>query len=446
MYTLIIEDRTGTIADEVSFEQGSYTIGRVEGNDIILPSNAVSRTHARIFVQQGRCFIDDLGSANGVIVDGEHIPNRHELRNASQIRIGDYTLYLEQSQKGQDSGQDVLRTHIVANNESTVRLVRIGDMFAGEEFSLTEAINTIGRTDDNFILLSDASISRNHAQIVNEGMAYRLDDLGSSNGTRVNNKVLRGSIHLRPGDEVQFGNVRFVFAAGNQPIDPSKYARSKSKGSGLFIAVVVLLLFAIIGGAVFAIIVLTSGPEETAKTDSKPKVVEEEKPDPSIEIKAKFDLASSLATDQNWAEAQRILVDIMALDPAYPGARELQSTVISELTYQNHLDQGDELLRNQKYDQAKSHFEQIPNTSVYFVRAEKKLKRVAEMLATDAFLEGKKECDKALSTACIHRVCEAMKLNPADSGPREYLERLLKSKDLAKKSAANLRDKINSCL
>ena len=136
----------------------------------------------------------------------------------------------------------------------------------------------------------------------------------------------------------------------------------------------------------------------------------------------------------------------MALDPAYPGARELQSTVISELTYQNHLDQGDELLRNQKYDQAKSHFEQIPNTSVYFVRAEKKLKRVAEMLATDAFLEGKKECDKALSTACIHRVCEAMKLNPADSGPREYLERLLKSKDLAKKSAANLRDKINSCL
>src|SRR5690606_3923391 len=198
MFTLIIEDRTGNIADEVSFDSGSYTIGRVEGNDIILPSNAVSRTHARIFVSQGRCYIDDLGSANGVIVDGEPLTTRRELRNAAQIRIGDYTLYLEHRNRAAEAAQDVLRTHVVADDASLFKLVRVGDMFAGEEFSLTEVVNTVGRTDDNFILLSDPSISRNHGQVVNEGMTFKVVDLGSSNGTRVNGKIIKVPTPIRP--------------------------------------------------------------------------------------------------------------------------------------------------------------------------------------------------------------------------------------------------------
>ena len=192
MYTLIIEDRHGRSAAEISFDQGSYTIGRVDGNDVVLPSNSVSRTHARIFVSNNKCYVDDLGSANGVHVNGTKIQARTEIKNGYKIRIGEYTLYLEYKDQNDmsNAGQDVLKTQIVSGGQSGYKIVRVADQFAGEEFMLSEASNTIGRTEENYILLSDSSISRNHAKIINQNLNYSVIDLGSSNGKFVNNKLI----------------------------------------------------------------------------------------------------------------------------------------------------------------------------------------------------------------------------------------------------------------
>ncbi|MDX9721795.1 MAG: FHA domain-containing protein [Myxococcota bacterium] len=440
MFTLIIEDRLGNIADEISFDQGSFTIGRVEGNDIILPSNAVSRTHARIFVQQGRCYIDDLGSANGVLVDNQPLKQRKELQNASQIRIGDYLLYLEHSDKNAGGDQDVLRTHIVAANSNTFKLVRVGDLFAGEEFSLTEQVNSIGRTDENFILLSDPSISRNHAQIVNEGMAYRLVDLGSSNGSKVNGKPVRGQTHLRTGDEVQFGNVRFVFVPSPQFVDLAAYGRPKRQSGSLVFVIVGVLLVAIIVGAVFAVIAVL-GRSESASTD-KPKVVETV--DPTVELNNKFNAAVAMANEQNWTGAQRLLTDILTVQPTFPNARELHDQVSAEIQHLGYFEQGDEWLRAGNYASALTQFSKIPETSAYYARSQNKLQLVNERLATATFLEGKIACDKEPNAACVQTICEALQLNSADNNARVYLERLLLSKDV--KKAKDLSAMIQGCL
>jgi len=440
MYTLIIEDRSGNIADEISFDQGSYTIGRVEGNDIILPSNAVSRTHARIFVSQGRCYINDLGSANGVIVDGEQITSQHELRNASQIRIGDYTLYLEHANRAAD-GNDVLRTHIVANDQGTFKLVRVGDMFAGEEFSLTEQNNTVGRTDDNFILLSDPSISRNHAQIVNEGMTYTLVDLGSSNGTRVNGKPARGPVTLRSGDEVEFGNVRFVFAPGNQRVDLAAYAKRRSGGSsGVTIAILVVVILLALGIVVFVTVKLL----DSDSGDDGPAEASEESEEPEVDVDAKFEAANKMANEQKWNEARTLLAEVIKNDPKYPGAQELQKRVIDESTNQGRLDEGDTLFQQMKYEEARSYFEKIPPRSVYHQRAQKKLATIEERMAKDAFLEAKKACDQDPNEECVEAVCSAIELNPSDSTPRKYLQVLKGKKELRKKK--ELRARIDECI
>ena len=63
MFTLIIEDKHGGIADEYSFEEGEFYIGRSHTSDIILPSDNVSRRHARLYTGDGgspRCG-NDLG-------------------------------------------------------------------------------------------------------------------------------------------------------------------------------------------------------------------------------------------------------------------------------------------------------------------------------------------------------------------------------------------------
>ena len=48
MFTLTIEDKHGGIADEYEFAEGEFLVGRSHSADIILPSDNVSRRHARL--------------------------------------------------------------------------------------------------------------------------------------------------------------------------------------------------------------------------------------------------------------------------------------------------------------------------------------------------------------------------------------------------------------
>ncbi|MDZ7343278.1 MAG: SpoIIE family protein phosphatase [candidate division KSB1 bacterium] len=68
------------------FENGA-TIGRHEDNDITLPDDSLSRFHARIEYCQGKFFIYDLGSRNGVFVN-ESKTRRRELKDFDRITLG----------------------------------------------------------------------------------------------------------------------------------------------------------------------------------------------------------------------------------------------------------------------------------------------------------------------------------------------------------------------
>ncbi len=70
---------------------------------------------------------------------------------------------------------------------------------------------TIGREPTNPVPLDqDTTTSRRHAQITDEGGSYRIQDLGSSNGTYVNGSRVTEAL-LQPGDEVSIGGTRFRF-------------------------------------------------------------------------------------------------------------------------------------------------------------------------------------------------------------------------------------------
>jgi pSer/pThr/pTyr-binding forkhead associated (FHA) protein len=86
---------------------------------------------------------------------------------------------------------------------------------------LTEETITIGRAPDNVIVLDDPSVSGRHAQLQRSGEVYRLTDLNSTNGTRVNSETIT-EITLRLGDRLRFGKVEVRFeadpSAGTQPL------------------------------------------------------------------------------------------------------------------------------------------------------------------------------------------------------------------------------------
>lgn len=74
-----------------------------------------------------------------------------------------------------------------------------------EQLYPLEEFNLIGRSDDASIKLEDNGVSRQHATIRCEGDHYWLVDLGSANGTYVNDSAITTARVLRDGDRVQFG-------------------------------------------------------------------------------------------------------------------------------------------------------------------------------------------------------------------------------------------------
>ncbi|MBE7498153.1 MAG: adenylate/guanylate cyclase domain-containing protein [Verrucomicrobiaceae bacterium] len=78
------------------------------------------------------------------------------------------------------------------------------------EFPL-EDFNLIGRSPDASIRLLDGGVSRQHATIRRDGSLFWISDLGSANGTFVNDVAVTTARALRHGDRVQFGTGSFVF-------------------------------------------------------------------------------------------------------------------------------------------------------------------------------------------------------------------------------------------
>src|SRR3954462_4384423 len=69
----------------------------------------------------------------------------------------------------------------------------------------------VGRSPKNRIVLADDLSSRDHAELAFAEGEWYVRDLGSTNGTKVNGKVVRGEQALESGDRVQMGNSRFRF-------------------------------------------------------------------------------------------------------------------------------------------------------------------------------------------------------------------------------------------
>jgi pSer/pThr/pTyr-binding forkhead associated (FHA) protein len=84
--------------------------------------------------------------------------------------------------------------------------------FEGMQHELSNEETIIGRSPTTDITLLDESISREHAIVCRdvESGHYTLEDLQSTNGTKVNGKRVRNA-ELSDGDEIEVGQTKFRF-------------------------------------------------------------------------------------------------------------------------------------------------------------------------------------------------------------------------------------------
>jgi pilus assembly protein CpaF len=95
MFAVIITEKGGA-QRRVEFDKNEITVGRVQGNDIILPKGNVSKRHSRIVLKDDRFIVVDLKSTNGTYVNGRKITSPLVIRPSDKVYIGDFIISIDE--------------------------------------------------------------------------------------------------------------------------------------------------------------------------------------------------------------------------------------------------------------------------------------------------------------------------------------------------------------
>jgi FHA domain len=101
------------------------------------------------------------------------------------------------------------------SNKSCVLVMR-NSKLSGTRYEINSVPATIGRAEDNTVILDDDSVSRRHAAITRKGTRFSVRDLGSLNGTYLEQEMISTEMALKSNQELQIGIYRLLFIQGNQ--------------------------------------------------------------------------------------------------------------------------------------------------------------------------------------------------------------------------------------
>jgi cytochrome P450/NADPH-cytochrome P450 reductase len=194
----------------------SYLVGRDPQCDIVINDARVSSHHAVLRLESGRWVLTDNGSTNGTYAGNRRV-DRIEINRECLVRLSD------------PADGPVLSCAVsggVSSGAPTPQPELASARMPGGAWPLPAKTLRIGREPDNDIVLSDLSVSSHHAELRNVAGAYRIVDLGSTNGTFVNEQRVTAAL-LSDGDMVGLGDSTFRLAGRElrQLIDTGVYAQ-----------------------------------------------------------------------------------------------------------------------------------------------------------------------------------------------------------------------------
>jgi hypothetical protein len=110
VFAIVISEKGGAERRE-AFDQPEISIGRVQGNELMLPKGNVSKRHARLVYRDGRFIVTDMNSTNGTYVNRRRINQATIVRQGDRIYIGDFVLRIE-AQDEESSGLSSARVSV----------------------------------------------------------------------------------------------------------------------------------------------------------------------------------------------------------------------------------------------------------------------------------------------------------------------------------------------
>jgi len=214
---------------EFELSKSQITLGRGLTNDITITDSKISRTHARIEVDdQGRVRLVDLGSTNGSKLNGEKVVEA-QVHPGDVITLGGTQLRYQFDDPSEDIGMTMIESETdldqtvaelalpISLNDTEVDRLVVHTPMRTWEIELDGSIEslTIGRDPENDIVLDHPSVSRTHARLTRDHLTVTIKDLNSSNGIWVNG-AKSDKVALEDGMVVRIGFANLIYKRGFQ--------------------------------------------------------------------------------------------------------------------------------------------------------------------------------------------------------------------------------------
>jgi len=202
----------------VEIADGSLVIGSGPACQIVLGVEGVSPRHCEITAQGERVSVMPLAISTPTLLNGKAVTAPTEIRGGDLLMIGAVACRAVASErKGAVAAPAVARADESGATRVRMALPKIvlrgvsGATF-GKVFPV-QASMLLGRASDCDICIASEEISRHHArlQLVPEGVM--VEDMGSANGTYVNDQRVTAPTLLKPGGELRMDVVRFQLLA-----------------------------------------------------------------------------------------------------------------------------------------------------------------------------------------------------------------------------------------
>lgn len=233
---------------EYFLHEGENSVGR-ESADVLITDTTVSRRHAVIVLEAGKCFVEDKGSTNGTFLEGKQIqPNeRIELTDGDEVKFGSAVLALnlpvimpvedkaEEELSAEAPVVEIPADEVASQEEEAVEVPEAEEAPApispavarfvspddpSKEYPVVFGVNTIGRRAENDIEVSgDSYVSGSHAELTADERGFWLMDIGSTNGTTLSGSRIAPNTKMAigDGDEIVFGQTALKFEVLPKP-------------------------------------------------------------------------------------------------------------------------------------------------------------------------------------------------------------------------------------
>lgn len=246
----------------VDLAEGITEIGSGSDCQVVLVAPGVAVNHCDVEMRNGKATVRTRDQSVATVLNGRQIAQESPMKPGDLLLFGRIGCRVVASEKPVVAPAARVEPADDQDGRTRVRMALpkfmlrgVSGTTFGRNFALTGTM-TIGRQSDCGIPIQAEEISRQHARLQVTAEGVMVEDLGSANGTWINDKRVHTGM-LNPGDELRLDTVRFLLLApGTQappaaasPVEEVAEAHKESGSSALWwvIGAVVVLAAAAVG-------------------------------------------------------------------------------------------------------------------------------------------------------------------------------------------------------